>query len=99
MLIKKRVVKIAVLDPNKFLGWATIRIFSVNAGHAAVEFYAKNLVTALIGQMNAKQILGVILSIDNRFGTLAIGTNDNRLVRSPAPLGGKLLVPSISPFQ
>jgi hypothetical protein len=73
VLVLQGIMKVAVFDPEILSGFAIVQIVRVNPSHAPVEFDPHDFEPTLIGKTNARAVLVVILTINYRFRTHAIG--------------------------
>ena len=73
--VKQGVAEEAVFNPKVFLGGSALGVFGVDAGHAAGEFDAHDLVAALVVETDTGAVLLEILAVNEGLIALPIGTD------------------------
>ena len=99
VLVEQRVVEVAVLDPEVFLGGGAFGVFSVDAGNAAGKFEADDLVAAFVVEADAGAVLLEVLAVNEGFFSFTVGADEDGLFRRAAAFGGEFLVPGVTAFE
>jgi len=96
VLVEEGVVEVAVLDPEEALGRAAVGVFGVDAGHGAVELDADDLVAALVHQVDADAVLGVVLAVNDGSSAFAVGGDGDGFRGGSLAAGAEFLVPHVA---
>jgi len=99
VLVKHRVVKVAVLNPEVFVSRRAFDVFGVNAGHAVAEFDTENLVAALVVEADAAPILPKVLAINEGLFPFAVSADEDGLLWGATAFGREFLIPSVALFE